>query len=505
MASANGEVEDKQKGNRRVTQACEACKRRKVRCNGDAPCHQCQHFKLSCIYKIVKRGRPRKNAAARGTVIEECRTGAPFTLNKSDPNATTLQGRYTKEFFMDMIPNYRTNVYPVNPVITESEIEQLANRFEANPADNEAASFLYAFAAVTINLTRTQSAKETRAQISELLNRSISQIEPTGLTPDPTIFKVMRGIFIQICLMGLRKPTLGLYYLRDAISMLYLLCVDKPEVVDKIPAFERARLQRAYWECFVHERFTALTQYKPICLRPLYTLPEEDPTLDPTIAQGWNNIIQTFLLVDFDFVDYWVNESPSNQLTAEWIETKHKQLADEQWMFEVKKLSNLQQADLIITRQWLRSLTWELAIKNTLLSSTPKSESLSLALPLRLSRDLRQFLEKMQFSREAVGIHGTGILHKLFEITYNIANVIINLPNARTIDTINRVEDILFLKRFIFSFPRIDDMQRNMLKEQFEKIQSMYPDIAEVDQLLNSPASMVDSPVTIQDYRFDGL
>lgn len=89
-------------------------------------------------------------------------------------------------------------------------------------------------------------------------------------------------------------------------------------------------------------------------------------------------------------------------------------------------LSAMQQADLIITRQWLRTLTWQMAMSNTLLSSVPQSESLSLTLPTRLSSQLRQFLRRM--SHDSIRIHGSGILSKLFEITDTIADVMIHLP-----------------------------------------------------------------------------
>lgn len=67
-----------------------------------------------------------------------------------------------------------------------------------------------------------------------------------------------------------------------------------------------------------------------------------------------------------------------------------------------------------------------MVMSNTLLSSVPQSESLSLTLPLRLSSQLRQFLGRM--SHNSIGIHGSGILSKLFEITDTIADVVIQLP-----------------------------------------------------------------------------
>ena len=154
-------------------------------------------------------------------------------------------------------------------------------------------------------------------------------------------------------------------------------------------------------------------------------------------------------------------------------------------------LSPMQQADLIITRQWLRTLVWQLAMSNILLSSDSSSESLTLTFPLRLSNQLRLFLARM--SHESVGIHGSGILSKLFEITDTIADVVIHLPQASTEDTLQRVDDILFLKRFIFSFPRIQNVHKRILMQKFERMKEVYPDLEEIEHLVSSPLSFSSS------------
>ncbi|KAI9254837.1 hypothetical protein BY458DRAFT_413124, partial [Sporodiniella umbellata] len=44
---------------KRLTQACELCRRKKIRCDGVKPeCHNCQRFKTVCVYStnLKKRG-----------------------------------------------------------------------------------------------------------------------------------------------------------------------------------------------------------------------------------------------------------------------------------------------------------------------------------------------------------------------------------------------------------------------------------------------------------------
>ncbi|KAL5345324.1 hypothetical protein ACLOAV_009695 [Pseudogymnoascus australis] len=479
--------------------ACDACRRRKVRCNGQQRCQQCNHLNLACIYSTNTKGLSRKNAAQRGTIIDSFRANSTRTPAGTVTSSTssssvgsiapihqpysTIHIHPDPSFFTSLLPEYMSSVYPVNPVITEIEVRHCIQRIGC---DRDGTSFLYAYAAVTINLSRidtVQFAPDVREQIGDLLTKSFEHRDQLGLSEQPTMLRVMSSLFIEICLMSLRKPDLAFTYLRETISLLYMLHVDKPEVMSSLPPHERGRIERAFWECFIHERFTALTEFKPICLYPLHTPPSTDPLLPPSLDLGWRLLIQTFSLVDREFVDLWLGDR--SQVTSEFIERKHHQLDEWRWDIEVPTLSPMQKADLIITRQWLRTVTWQMAISNIQLPAENQSESLSLSLPLRLSSELRQFLTHM--SHEAVGIHGSSILNKLFEITNTIADVVIHLPQASTDDTLQRVDDILALKRFLFSFDRIEKIHKTIMMEKMERMKQVYPAMAEIDLLVNSP------------------
>ena len=201
--------------------------------------------------------RARKNTAERGTVIESYRSTrsaysptssisvppAPIspTILPAPASLPSISIHPYPSFFLDPVPDYLLCVYPVNPVISEVEIRACVHQMDTN---QDAASFVYAFAAATINLTRTdliQFAPDVRDQISALLTRSFELRTPMAFESQPTIFKLMGNIFLEICLMALRKFDLAFFYLREAISMVAL----NPS--------ERARRQRAYWECFIHD------------------------------------------------------------------------------------------------------------------------------------------------------------------------------------------------------------------------------------------------------------
>lgn len=380
-------------------------------------------------------------------------------------------------FFLDLLPVYSSYVYPMSPVVIESEIRDLVSRMNS---DSNAASFVYSFAAVTLNLTSTEPAKAERDRVASLVTRSLEYRRPLGLESRPTILNVMNSVFTQISFFGLHKPDLGLLYLREAISLLYILKFDSDEVMQNLDTRERARCQRAYWECFVHERFAALSCHRPASMLPLNHLPDEDPSIPVGISKGFNHIIQNFLVVDREFLDFWFVSRSA--VTADWIEKKQRQLEDFDWHCEVFQLPLAQQADLVITRHWLRTLTWQIALSNLLLSSTTLWSLRSLSFPLRLSDQLRQFLTSVP--RELIGIHGSGMLEKLFEIASTITDVVLYFDNADTEETIHRVQDVVFLKDFVFSFSALADLHSVILTQKFHLIRAKYPAMKELELLV---------------------
>lgn len=474
---------------RRISQACEPCKRRKVRCNGQPRCQQCIHTGIPCTYAASPARRSRKNTAGRGRVIAECReVNSPSEGTKvrnllaprlSHDNIITYHS--TPTFFLAQLDKYDRYVYPMSPVVTAAEIREMVFQMDT---DRDIASFVYVFAAVTLNLTCSepgQRASETNERIETLLTRSLELRSPFGLSSKPSVVTVMHSLFAQICFIGLRKLDLGFLYLREAISLLYLLHIHEKDGMRDLEDKERCRRQRAYWECFIHERFTALTYYRPPSLPPLSEYPDHDPSIDANLEQGFNSLIKTFSIIDPHFLDFWLGDRST--VTCEWVVNKQQQLDDPAWFMQVSRLPMIWQADLIITRHWLRTLTWQIALSNILLSSsaTP-SMLLSLSFPLQLSNQLRQFL--VTIPRESVAIHGSGLLEKLLEIANTITDVVLHLSHALGDDAVQYIHDILFLKHFVFSFSGFANLGPTSLARKFEMIREKYPEIKDIELLV---------------------
>lgn len=397
--------------------------------------------------------------------------------------------QYDKAFFLDLIPDYVQGVYPVQPVISEQELRQYIHVMDT---DQDVRSFIYAFGGCTLNLTRygDRRTDEVVQTIENLMDWSIDTMKPAHKHFHFSVMRAMQSIFIHNCLMSIQGSDAAFFYMRDAISIIQLLRIDNAENVAHLSPPERSRRQRLYWQAYIHERFLAILDYRRAILPPLYTLPENDPTIPIQVHEGFNQIIKLFRLLDTEFLNSWL-DSQGGGVTSTWVEAKSKELEGdpETDARELANLSMMQRADLTITREWLRTLVWRLAMGQTLLSSRSSKECLSLLFPVRLSQTLRHQVSSI--SRQDIEVHGSSITQKLFEITDTIADVLIHVPAATLDETAHRIDDFLFILDFVLLFPHLDHTRRGILLEKLERLQTMFPEAV-------SNASSPNLPLDLQ-------
>jgi hypothetical protein len=458
---------------RRTNQACDACKLRKVKCNGQEKCQQCSHLNLRCVYSAPK---PRTKTLKRGKLIaqyKETTNGRAETSESSPAQLSPSLINHDASFFTSFLDDYDVSVYPVNPIMTVDDV--LASIREMDQSA-EAKTFVYAYTAITIALTNKSpdNSTDSQSQVRYWLEELTKAKAAIAFDEKMSVRRVMISQFTHISLMCLANMDMSFYYVRESITMIQMLRIGHPEVMEKLNSSERARRQRLYWEVFIHERYLAISNYRPVVLPPLHDLPEFDPSIPPGVHEGFLQIIRLFRLIDDGFLANWFG---TTTVTREWIDSKHKEIDEEPVGNEahvgVTPLTDMQQADLIVTKHWLRMLVWQMAMSKCLLSSVSSKESLSLSFPVRLSIQLRALMTR--FSRQAIEIHGSGIQQKLFELTDTIANVIITVPATTVQETAGRVDDFTFLIGFLFSLPSFDPVQKEILQNKLEQLQSLFP------------------------------
>ena len=529
----------------RINKACDGCRVRKVKCSGALPCSQCAHLDLPCHFSPPSGKR---KPGVRNRLVEQLReqnshqphgphsptppavapspsastpavTSVAGIINPDFPatspsasSTTTGPDSYSRDFFLRLLPDFESIVYPVSPIITPDELRDAISTMHSTHED---AALVYGFAAVTINLSQTSSWTlvngDVAAQVSDLMQRSLVAHRLADLSPGPnpgpgpmlgelsiTVKRIMTCIFLEITMMAFRLFQRSFVILREAISLLQSLKVfHYPDTDDPTATAlgrrEIARRQRLYWECFIHERFVNIMSGCPSVLRPLSTGPPvPDPSIPRYVDLGFRHLLSLFAVMDESFLSHWNAQNDPGvpvpePMTAQWIENKQAELdrheadtaADEDRLRAAQgtELTELQHADLFITRLWLRTLVWQLALSHRLLCSTPPQtahQGLSLHFPAnRLSAQLRSLVCRLD-SVASIGTHGSGILQKLFEITTTVADVLALPWQATQDDVKTRMEDFTFLVGFLFRFERISKEEREYMRQKLEILQQTY-------------------------------
>ena len=558
----------------RVSKACDACRVRKVKCNGSQPCPACEHMNLHCKFSQHDNNgdkNPARSTSRRNWVLNQLRgeqnegkrksrTLRPALTTQTKPtNGKRVPATYSnkteaaqetssskgladsqleeKQWIQSLIPLYETSVYVMNPIITCDEFRDSIEQMHSSKRDHTA--FVYAAAAVAVFFAplssdvdslpqdgskfycRSENERDTHVRrLASLCEIARSEEGAPGLDlsePSASVRRIMTSIFFAVCLMGLGCKERAFCVVREAINMMQLISYDEN---DK----EFVRKQRLYWQLFIHERFVCITMGLPPTLTHC-AFPCPDSSMAPDIHAGFQSLCRLFSIMDGDFMRYWTQyqgtpgkmgtafwnpDQRQHEITAAWIERKHQELDRDESNQQQSDLymsrsptgyentrqqsggcasTELQSIDLQITRLWIRTLLWQLAASRLLLNSVVTSsahEAMSLTFPARrIVAQLKDHVSQLG-NRSSYSAHGSGILDKLFEITNSIADVLLLIPKP-DLGSFGEFEeqpradeselpgcgkssshllmDFNFVVEFLFSFERIDKVQRRIIEE----------------------------------------
>jgi hypothetical protein len=133
------------------------------------------------------------------------------------------------------------------------------------------------------------------------------------------------------------------------------------------------------------------------------------------VLSGFLDLVSLFEHFDDDFVKLWnvSSKTPAFPLSDDVSPVSSSQLGGLQEVLDlsipdVSKRKEVQQADLLISRQWLKTMVWQLCVTKGLLSSSSSSESMSFHYPVSIARDV--VLVSKNLNKEAFEPHGVGIV-----------------------------------------------------------------------------------------------
>jgi len=257
-----------------VKRACDACHRRKVKCDGINPCRNCTSAQLSCTYNAIPQKKGPKGSRAK--VISELReTQRQTSLSakvqnrmngiSSPPSSPTLAptpGLLTSEMVKDCIDFFFNNMYPTMPILNRQRLEQQAMYMDQNLDTYCLMTSLCAFMMIQpgmplpggdpYGLDSMPGANIVSGTL--LMEETVRVRKSYDYLDSPTLNSLCTSYFLFGCYYGLDLHDKAWFHLREATTLAHLIGMTKEETYMQFDSVEASRRRRLYWLLFVTER-----------------------------------------------------------------------------------------------------------------------------------------------------------------------------------------------------------------------------------------------------------
>ena len=212
-----------------VSQACDACRRRKIKCNGLQPCPGCISASLSCTFNIPQRRGG--NRGARATVLNELRgIQRDETASPQSPEAPPIQqhspgtpvGGLETIKIEACIDAYAERIYPVVPLLDPDTIRAEALHTSTSLLSRQ---FIVSFCAYVVTFGKIldesilSSSHITEADLGKQLLDAALRIQNPERLSDPTHQSVFVSFFLYGAFAGLGNYRQAWFYLREATTL----------------------------------------------------------------------------------------------------------------------------------------------------------------------------------------------------------------------------------------------------------------------------------------------
>ncbi|KAH0521841.1 hypothetical protein TsFJ059_005778 [Trichoderma semiorbis] len=427
-----------------VKRACDACHRRKVKCDGINPCRNCSSAQLSCTYNAIPQKKGPKGSRAK--VISELRetqrqtslaakihgriNGGPNAPPAS--NLAPTPGMLTSELVKECSQFFFDHMNAQAPILDRRQVEQQILYMEQNRDAYCLMASMCAFVMLQPGMTIPSSdpynldvipgANIVSCQL--LLEETLRVRKGYEYLEQITINSLATNFFLFGCYYGQEMHEKAWYYLREATTMIQMVGMNKEEYYMQLDVAEAARMRRIYWLFFVIERAYAIQRQRPLTLQATINLPTlgDDPT-DPLAHQlnGFIVLVNLFRPFDDAFTSMW-NKARSH-LSSQSIVSLQKLLND---TVQRALCQDPSWNDVHTNQQWLKNMVWQLS--NGVVAGG--EDSISYQFPGTMSREL---LLKMasHFPGQGMELLTSGLLEKLIECAYSMTEYLAMQPASR--------------------------------------------------------------------------
>ena len=430
--------------NSAVKRACDACHRRKVRCDGVNPCRNCSSAQLGCTYNAIPQKKGPKGSRAK--VISELRETQRQTSlatkvhNRihgaasppASPTLTPTPGLLTKEVIKECVDFYFNHMYSIIPILNRQQLERDSLAMETNVDTYCLVTSLCAFMMLQpgmstpggdpYGLDAMPGANVVTGTL--LMEETIRVRKAYDHIESPTPNSLCTSYFLFACYYALELHDKAWFHLREATTVAHMTGMTKEDSYVGYDNASASRRRRLYWLLFVTERAYALQRDRPLTLQATINLPTtgDDPS-DQCAHQlgGFVLLAKMFRPFDGQFVNLWNNTNKS--CSASYVGGLQKQLAEV--LPAYLNVTDPRLGDVHTNQTWLKNIIWQLGMSRV---NTNEQGMSSMQFPIDTSRELLAMTSA--FSTRNMELISGGFVEKLYEVASSLAEVLPLQPNS---------------------------------------------------------------------------
>ncbi|KAL1980270.1 hypothetical protein VTN96DRAFT_4414 [Rasamsonia emersonii] len=525
-----------------LKQACDNCRRRKIKCNRAYPCDKCQRLLLSCSYSDVLQRKgpkfrtlyplaplhplsaqyqapPSGNHACQGNrpqFPDGCQTSFswnPTYDSYSSPDSIDSHSqcelasyrvfpkarRLSSLVLLAHVNIYLKYLYPIMPVIRPEQV--LNDSREPEKLTPKRYAFMAALCAAThvqLKLDGADAMTDTssghalsdgRSAMSgeELLAEAVSARKECDITENVDIETLLTSFFLFAAYGNLDKQDQAWFYLSQSTAMAHTLGLHRESTYSNFDPTEAEERRRVFWLLFVTERAYALQQAKPVMLRSSIHKPKVLYSEDPILEYGFLNLINIFEKLTPDLYD-WVSVGCDDSISKVPATGSIRNQVSKP--ISLEGVLEIQQVDILVTQQWLQAMMWKLSMSGSP-HPTNTDTLLPFHLPVLVGKAVMDVIGSV--SQSAIDAHGIGMEQKLYDMGTSIVDVTRSLRSAATQRLAASVADPKDLLWGILNIlSKIRGSQSYLFPALLQKSSSVFG--------LESPATLTNSLSFAEDY-----
>lgn len=256
-----------------VRRACDGCHKRKVRCDGQQPCRNCQQSSLICTFDAIPQKKGPKGHRAK--VIsrlreQQQRAGLVARLqdgleqldgsNRPAPWAPT-PGLLTTDVVEACIAFFFENMYPTMPILHRGRLQQQRQEMEKSLETYCLIASLCAFMLIQpgMKIVGVEGSDEDVAQDGTpsgraLVDEVLRVRKGYNYVDSPSVPSVITSFFLFGSYFCLDKHGTAWFYMREATTLAEMLGMGDESTYHTGEEIDCIRKRRLFWLLFLTER-----------------------------------------------------------------------------------------------------------------------------------------------------------------------------------------------------------------------------------------------------------